>query len=196
MKTNLKKTYLIICLLTILVINSCTSSEQEIQVTNANIALSGWKTVSFDVDEKFILKNKGHLDEVYDEYVGILIDDGLDINQSHWLKPTYGNENIIWTLNSSIGSQKIISLQKSKSMFEESGYKYLNGGIKSGNTSWEYSGYSTPPTSSDTSTFKSYIFVCQKNNGVSVFYWGNNNIDQPQKMNEVTEILKQLSDNC
>jgi len=178
------------------VMSGCTSPEQGAQQTTPNISLPGWVQVSFGINDQYIHNNKGHLDEVYDEYVGSLIDDGLSINRSHWVKPTYGNENFIWTLSATVGAKKIIALQKSKSMFEESGYKFLTGSIKAEGLNWNYSGYSIPPANSDVATFKSYIFVCDKNKGVSVFYWGNNSIDNPQDFNGVTHLLKSLSSKC
>lgn len=158
--------------------------------------IPGWVEVSFNIDEKYISLNKGKLDESYDEFVGELIDNGLLINKSHWIKPTYGNQNLLWTLNSKIGKEKIRKIETSKDQFSSSEYTFSNGELIIKGEKWNYSGYSINIKPSNSEKFKSYILSCEKNNGISVFYWGNDSINLLKNNSSIMSLLKILSKQC
>lgn len=159
-------------------------------------SIPGWVKVSFGIDNEFVLLNKGKLNESYDEYVGGLIDDGLMIDYSRWIKPTYGNENLLWTYNSGIGIKKINTLEHSKKEFTDIGYNFLDGSLIVKAKEWNYSGYSVPSTDSSSMSFKSYIFVCNGNTGISIFYWGNSALKLPKDNLSIIQLLELLSHHC
>ena len=185
--TNYKKNLIILILLLAGISISTAKSEQ---------LISGWVEVSFNIDKKYISLNKGKLDELYDEFVGGLIDDGLPVEKSHWIKPTYGNKNLLWTLDSKIAKEKIKKLESSKDKFIATQYKFINGSLKIKNKKWSYFGYSTPIGDSTSKYFKSYILSCEKNDNISIFYWGNDNINLLKNNQSIIQLLETLSKKC
>ena len=125
------KLHLIVLAFILSVGNSCAFSENtKYKQVSLEITLPGWVAVSFGIDNDFVLSNKGNLDETYDEFVGGLLDDGLLINKSYWIKPTYGNENLLWTLDANIGKRRTNALQRSEKEFIDVGYEFFDGYLK------------------------------------------------------------------
>ena len=60
----------------------------------------------FFLDPDYISKHRGSLADNYDEFVGELFDDGLGIINTGWLKPAYGNQNLIRTLDPDFGERR------------------------------------------------------------------------------------------
>lgn len=188
---SLKKTQHLILFLFLLSGSLAIANTEKFEQT-----ISGWVEVSFNIDDKYIALNKGKLDESYDEFVGELIDNGLLIKKSHWIKPTYGNRNLLWTLDSKIAKEKIRKIEKSKKQFISSEYAFSNGDLIIKDKKWNYSGYSIKTKTSDSEGFKSYVLSCEKNKGISVFYWGNDNINLLKNNSSIINLLNVLSKQC
>lgn len=158
--------------------------------------IPSWVFVDFGIEEKQSTLHQGQMDEFYDEYVGGLINEGLSVGKARWIKPTYGGENLLWVFDSTLGRKRIGALSKDKSAFEESGYDFREGAIEAASIKWHYSGYTVSPVSKGSSSYKSYVFVCGAQSGVSVFYWGASGIDRLQNNHSVMLLLERLSSRC
>jgi hypothetical protein len=157
----------------------------------------GWVRVVFGIESDHILMHRGRLAETYDEYVGGLFDDGLSVNDTGWLKPTYGNRNLLWTLDTDIGRQRQQSLLKSKDEFPPDTYAFANGVVDVANSNWTYVGYIDKTSGAGSAAFQSFIFVCKgSSSGASVFYWGDGTAILPQENNSIQELLSELSSHC
>ena len=157
----------------------------------------GWVPVVFRIEPDYISTHRGRLAEIYDEFVGGLFDDGLRVKDTGWLKPTYGNQNLLWTLDSDFGNRRQQSLLKSKEEFQSGTYEFTNGFIDVANFSWNYVGYTDKTLGAGSAAFQSFIFVCRgSSSGASVFYWGEGMAIQPQESQSVKELLSELSSHC
>ena len=155
--------------------------------SNGNItpSIEGWMQVSFPNNESY-----------YDELIGSLVDEGLDVKKSIWLKPSYGNENLLWTYGTALGNQQRIKLSQSKEDFNKKYYEFYEGKIDIGKISWGYSGYlnkrrkAVPP-------YQYFSFVCEGDtSGVTVFYWGNELSIVSLELEYIKDLLSKLSDKC
>jgi hypothetical protein len=159
--------------------------------------VSGWVPVVFGVESDYIATNRGRLSEIYDEFVGGLFDDGLSRGKTGWLKPTYGNRNLLWTLDSDIGNRRQQSLLKSIEEFPSETYEFANGVVNVSNSSWKYVGYMDKTNGTGSAAFLSFIFICRgSTTGASVFYWGDGMAIQPQANKSVKELLSEISSYC
>lgn len=167
------------------------------QSRNTTPVVPGWVPVVFGIESDYISANRGHLSEIYDEFVGGLFDDGLSLNNTGWLKPTYGNRNLLWTLDSDIGGRRQESLLKSKEEFPSETYAFANGVVDVTNSGWKYVGYIDKTNGAGSAAFQSYIFVCRgSSSGASVFYWGDGTAIRPQDNESIKELLSELSLHC
>lgn len=193
-----------LCVITLIAavnINACSFSKgtQSIwtQSRYTTPVVPGWVHVIFGTDPDYISMHRGQLAEIYDEIVGGLFDDGLRMKDTGWLKPTYGNRNLLWTLDSDFGNRRQRSLLKSKEEFQSDTYEFTNGFIDVANLSWKYVGYTDKTIGAGSAAFQSFIFVCQgSSSGVSVFYWGEGIAIQPQEIQSVKDLLTELSSYC
>jgi len=189
-----KVIYLVV---TIAVVSGCVISDSIAQKENPiNIIVPGWVYVDFGIDNEDVISNTGKLYSSYDEFVGGLFDDGLSLRESKWIKPTYGNENLLWTFDSTIGNRKLNALKKSKQEFSNSGYEFVSDSMKIANTTWTYSGYLIKEANKESQNYKSYVLVCNARKGISVFYWGKSGIDRLQDNQSILQLLKKLSTHC
>lgn len=156
----------------------------------------GWVHVDFGIEPGYISTHRGRLAEVYDEYVGGLFDDDLKMKDTGWLKPTYGNRNLLWTLDSDIGKNRQQSLLKSKEEFQSDTYEFTNGLLDVANRSWNYVGYTDKTLGAGSAAFQSFIFIFRGSSGASVFYWGEGTAIQPQESQSVKDLLSELSSQC
>lgn len=182
-------------------ISSCYSSKQTQpigeQICYKEPIVPGWVPVEFGIKNDYILKHRGHLEEIYDEFVGRLFDDGLKLEGTGWLKPTYGNQNLLWTFDSDLGYRHQRLLLKSKEKFQSDTYEFTNDSIEISNNSWKYVGFADKTLGTNSQSFQSFIFVCRgASKGVSVFYWGDGMAMQPQESQSVKELLTELSCQC
>jgi len=88
-------------------------------------------------------------------------------DRSFWIKPTYGNENLLWALDSTMSLQKRQALVRSKEEFIDSGYTIVDGVLEKAGSKWSYSGYSM-----DSQRFRSYVFVYAMSGGGPSLYVG------------------------
>lgn len=159
--------------------------------------VSGWVPVVFGVESDYITTNRGRLSEIYDEFVGGLFDDGLSIDKTGWLKPTYGNLNLLWTLDTDIGSRRQQSLFKSREEFPSDTFEFADGVVSVSNSIWKYVGYKDKTNGAGSAAFLSFIFIHRgSSTGASVFYWGDGTAIQPQKNKSVKELLSKISSYC
>ena len=159
------------------------------------IAVNGWVPVEFSLGPDDISVHRGRLDKLYDEFVGGLLDDGLALDNTGWLKPTYGNQNLLWTLDSAIGIRRQQALLKSREAFQSNTYVYRNGFVAIGNQDWKYVGYTDKTL--DTAVFHSFVFVWKGSaSGISVFCWGEDFAIPPQRNPSIRKLLSKLSSNC
>lgn len=165
--------------------------------TYTNPAVAGWLPVSFSIDADYVLLHRGKLGHIYDEFVGGLFDDGLQLKSTGWLKPTYGNQNLIWTLDPSFGALRQEKLQKSIKEFQSNLIQFKSGSIIAGGVPWIFTGYIDKAQGTGSDVFQSFVFVCSEpSSGVSVFYWGEGIALEPQNNNSVIELLSKVSLHC
>jgi hypothetical protein len=101
-----------------------------------------------------------HWPKLYDEFVGQLLDDGLNIEDAGWLKPVYGNQNLLWTCDAGIGKRRAESLLRSMKEFSPEVYEFKQGEVKIANRRWMYLGYTDRTNGTDSPWFQSFVFVC------------------------------------
>lgn len=200
MKISLTRLCVII-LLSLAAIASCSFAGDVLKAKGESVGVSlsvaGWIPVGFSINASYVDRHRGGLSQNYDEFVGGLFDDGLQLQDAGWLKPTYGNQNLLWTLNSSLGSLRQKMLQDSIKEFESNTFQFKSGSISVGNTQWKFSGYIDKAQGSGSAAFQSFIFVCAESSpGVSVFYWGDGVALEPQNTAGLKELLSKVSSYC
>lgn len=159
--------------------------------------IEGWERVAFADHADYFRKNRGKLAYTYDEFVGALLDQGLDVDQSEWLKPTYGNQNILWTFDRALGKQRVQRLIQSKSEFSPRFYDFYENTLNVSDTRWQYAGYKDKSSGVDVAPFQTFVYVCGNgSSGLSIFYWGSDILVEPHKTVDVKNALTKLSDKC
>jgi len=202
MYLKLKNLCLIALVSAIVIIDGCTLSEktgkQKAQPETLSPVIPGWVKVSIGIDAEYISSNLGNLSELYDEFVGGLFDEGLLIDHFYWIKPVYGNENLLWTFDAHIGLQRKKPFTELKDEFTNSGYDIIDGTLDIAGSEWHYFGYSSAMPASGSPDFRSYVFVCRSetSQGVSAFYWGNSGINLPKNNSSIIQLLTLLSSRC
>lgn len=158
--------------------------------------VDGWVSVDFGIDADYISGHRGRMGELYDEFVGQLFDDGLTMKDTGWLKPTYGNKNMLWTCDGGIGKRRVQSFSRSMKEFPVEAYEFKEGEIEAKGR-WLYSGYTTKTNGND-QEFQSFVFVCEgTSTGISLFYWGEGTvIAEDQVAPSIKILLSELSSYC
>ncbi len=165
--------------------------------STGQITLPGWVVVSPGIEKQQMASQKGQFSQTFDEFVGGLIDAGMDVTMSTWLKPTYGNQNLLWVPDGEVGEQRRSALVKSRDDFNRAIYAFRKGVFIADSVSWEYAGYMDKSAGEGSSAFNSYVFVCgDELKGVSVFYWGDGIAVLPYEMESVETLLNTLSPRC
>ena len=154
--------------------------------------IPGWMYVAF-IDPEATSRNRIKLAEFDGEFFGPLFEDGLKIDDTGWLKPAYGNRNLLWTLDSGIGNRRQQAILESREKFSSSLYDFTDGIIEIAEHGWRYAGYTITAGGPGTAAYQSFIFVCS---GVSVFYWGDGSSVAPQEDQSVIALLTELSSHC
>jgi|AntRauTorckE5430_2_1112549.scaffolds.fasta_scaffold05724_4 hypothetical protein len=151
----------------------CTFSiSQEHSSHNFSWPLPGWVSVDFGLVKKNLNESRGDFSENYDEFVGALLDIGLNPNLSTWIKPTFGNSNILWTNNSQLGHQYANSLWEDKQTFSPDNYTFHKNKIAIEGVVWNYTYFKQSLNLSSDENYWAGVFFCKGDPGVSVFYWG------------------------
>jgi hypothetical protein len=175
------------------------SSTKEVQTITKPVhqtkpVIPGWVSVDFVIDSEYISKHRGNLAENYDEFVGDLFDNGLNLKNTGWLKPTYGNQNLLWTTDSELGNHRQQMLLKSTEEFKSDALELINDTIQITKVNWYYVGLIDKIRGVGSASFQSYVFVCKGSSfEASVFYWGDGLNIQPHKNKCVIELLTKLS---
>lgn len=157
----------------------------------------GWVTVDFGLDPEFVRANRGQMASVYDDQVGRLIDVGLDPGRSIWIKPTYGNRNIIWTLDGGT-----LARGHRRALTEAAGelgptIQVEIGEFEAGGRSWSYAGYIDRTEGTGPEAFRSAVYACGTGaTGVSVLYWGEGLPVEPHRVESVHTLLEKLAARC
>lgn len=199
----MRKASIVMCgiaLLGLVTITACTertNADSARSTSETTPAVAGWVPVMFHNQIAALSQGKGNLFETYDEFVGGLVDDGLDANKATWLKPTYGNQNMLWVPDAKFGEQKKQRLLQSKSNFPSTAYEFYDGTMKLSDDIWSYVGYLDKTTGSGAKAFQMFIFVCKGTSpGISVFYWGDGIAVHPYEIESTSSLLSQLSHKC
>ena len=162
-----------------------------------NFVVPGWVVVAPGINEKQIADKRGGLAQTYDEFVGGLLDDGMNIADSVWMKPTYGNQNILWADSKLIGQRTINSWMKNKDHFNSTNYEFKKDKLIVKGIGWQYAGYTDKTAGTGLKAYNAYSFVCvNKSKGISVFYWGDGMAISPEKNESVLILLAQLTSSC
>ena len=161
------------------------------------ISIPGWLTVLPGIDKHETAGQKGLFAQTYDEFVGGLIDDGIDIALTTWFKSTYGNKNLLWVPDAKVGLQRLSALIKSKGDFNPAVYTFEKGTLAISRRQWVFAGYSDNSAGAGSKAFNSFVFVCgDESEGASVFYWGDGIATSPNENDSVKTLLSQLSSHC
>jgi len=164
------------------------------------VKISGWVRVDFGLDQKFLHRHRGEMYEAYDEYVGDLIDNGLNPDQSYWYKPVYGNQNILWTDEAKPGYERYTRFSRPDSDKAFANVVTRVDKLSVGGQVWRYAGNTQKVIRSEkyADIFQDYVFYCQSKagKGVSLFYWGDETQQPAYKNQTIIVLLKQLSKQC
>ena len=195
----IKLLYKFMLMIAVLSVTGCYFQNGKSSSNDKNrIMLDGWERVAFADRSDYFSKNRGDLSASYDEFVGALIDQGLEVDNTEWLKPTYGSQNYLWTSTAKIGNQQKKMLNASKSEYSPNFYEFYDGEIEYSNVRWLYSGYIDKIEGVYANSFRMFIFVCkgESSNGVSVFYWGSGISMLPIETEDTKILLSKLSTKC
>lgn len=160
----------------ILYIAGCAKNAHSVEVSIPN----GW--VEVKVSNRAILAADN-------EFLGALIGRGLDIEQAHWIKPLFGNENVIWfTDQNDIGLDYYTRL-KNTSKHDFPSASLESGTLEVSGVSWRYAGYQY-----DDHSLTQKVFLCGNTpRRLVLLYWGAGEI---QKDSIITEMQIRLADRC
>lgn len=172
--------------------NSFAITEQKIKQISTLLP-ANWVKVNFGLNKATLAQHKGKMVLHYDEFVGSLIDEGLQLEKSVWIKPTYGNKNLLWTYD-----DNQVGYQNYRNLVEPQTERFPASQIKVGNIEldhkkWQYSGYFLKNT---TPIYTAVTYYCDgKTQDIAVFFWGEGNTnfaDDPS----VRELLTHLNLVC
>lgn len=168
-------------------------STQNTKTASEPPALPGWVHVSYGLSASEVAERRGTLADTYDEYVGQLLDDGMSTENSAWLKPVYGNQNLLWVQNAEIGKARARDIQASSKEFEPMGYAFRQGVLLIDGVKWWYTGYQAPV--SDVA-YQDFTFYCEADAGVSVMFWGDGMAEPADETEAVRKLLRIMNRNC
>ena len=187
-----KRGFLLFTSLSLLALSGCVSTQNTRDVAEQPV-LPGWVYVSYGISASDVTERRGTLADTYDEYVGQLLDDGMSIESSAWLKPVYGNQNLLWVQSAEVGKARARDVQASSKEFEPLGYAFRQGVLLTGEVKWWYTGYRAPV--SDTA-YQDVTFYCEADSGVSVMYWGAGIAEPAEETEVVRTLLRAMNKNC
>lgn len=143
---------------------------------NKNDTVDGWLKVS--IDERAILAADN-------EFLAALIEQGLDINTSTWIKPTFGSDNMLWFVDTrGVGRNYYQRLADMDSQQFPNTQKQTGDG-----TPWQYTGYRYNDT-----TFVLRVYLCtQRDNNTVLLFWSG---ESAPKYHDLEKQLELLKGNC
>lgn len=138
--------------------------------------VKGWLKVS--IDEQAILTADN-------EFLGTLIEQGLDISNTTWIKPAFGNDNMLWFVDRAGAGHRYY--QRLRAMDTK---QFPNTRAQSGDkTPWQYAGYDYTDT-----PFVLRLYRCaQKENGTMLLFWSG---DRTPKYHDLDQQLEYLQGAC
>ena len=175
---------------------ACASAENKNRLAPESVP--GWVQVMPGVSAAYLANHVGNMARVFDEYVGGLIDQGMNLSESAWLKPVYGNQNLLWIRGVAFGEKMQRAMAEIEKEVSNDYSHYLHGDMMVGDVEWKYYGYQMNPRKGDGTSFQDFVFVCSSNSatGASVFYWGDEMRVDAHKLHDVESLLSMLNSQC
>ena len=144
----------------------------------------GWMNSQFNDDDVYERSTKHILDEI----VGPLVKAGVKSHDMVWLKPTYGNQNILYFSQSKSFANEEINIIRLNSPKAVPPWT-INEGIKT----FEKIKYRFIKTSMPNSPFSQALYVCHGEKSHLIYYWGT---EGNRHKSDLSELLKLISKRC
>ena len=149
-------------------------------------SVPSWLEVKFSADDVYNKKTK----RVKDDVVGYLVADGAPVNQLHWYKPLFGNQNLLF-FNASAGYvDKLVSQIVKIMPLSVPPWSVSMGEVKPEKVTWKRLRYG--PIAQE---FSIDMYWCDqgKEKNQLVVYWGS---DAKQFAPALKQLMTDLSTGC
>lgn len=161
-------------------ITACTSN------SSASFIPKGWVEVNFNASSVYDRATNTNLDE----FIGPLVQKGILPTKSIWLKPTYGNQNILWFGTPTLGGKQLQEDMKKNSEGAAPPWNTSAEQQKVGSITWDK--VTLAPKNSD---FEISIWTCtslSKSQTVAL-YWGT---ETKMFGEDLKQLLSHLEKGC
>ena len=165
------------CLNHSLVFASCLQSDQVAKAI-------GWLIVQFDADDVYDRSIKHSIDEV----VGPLVRAGIKTDKMVWLKPGYGNQNLLY-----FSADKSFAEKELKQIKQNAPKAVPPWSVKESTEIIESKTFHAVETSLPGEAFTYAIYVCDGKRSQLVYYWGT---ETAQHRDELEKLLKIVAKRC
>jgi hypothetical protein len=144
----------------------------------------GWLIVKFDADDVYDRSTQHSIDEI----VCPLVRAGIDTDAMVWMKPSYGNQNLLY-----FSTDKLFAEKELKQIKQNAPKAVPPWFVKESTEIIESKTFHAVETSLPGEAFTYAMYMCDGKQSHLIYYWGT---ESAQHRDELEKLLKIVANRC